>query len=672
MPLFRRSTPALVAFSCLLIAASSYGNAQAGKNTSSRPGSLSISGLPQPDNSPAPPLPAPAPASVTAIVDDYLHERNASPSYPAVPVLSQFNQLWTPGSLWNNGTVLNSGVLSYNNQYVVKITTNRTPEQEIAAYYDDRRNQSYSILDGLGPLTSLYIAGAQAVTTIPAFDSTTLFTEYDDAGTGNAAGTFTSTLASTAALINNVRSFSTTPAKNAYNYPRPWRLNTSGVVEDTGATQTQTVTVVNGASTTTQSRTWNVYNSSDVVAPSLIVVRSQTPANDQGFPSGHTNAGYLASLALAYAVPERFQELLARTAELGDHRIVAGMHSPLDVMGGRMMATAWAAAILYNHDMSNTASPAITQAQAYADVHNYFFQKTGTDANSLIAYAHNAGITTDRFADWATNKEHFTASLTYGFTPINSTANPVIVPKGAEVLLETRQPYLSADQRRWELYTTGLPSGYPLLDDAEGWGRLNLFAAADGYGALYGNVLVYMDASKGGFNAGDLWRNDISGTGKLFKQGTGTLRLAGHNTYSGGTQIDAGGTLEADSRDALGQGAVVVNGGTLVSNAPGRVVVSGSYNQLPGSTLVLDLGSHGQGKLEIRGDAGFAGTLNVSVQPDFKLDDDKLVKIIDTEHRHGSFSAIHVTGTSAKFEAIYDDGGLFLHFHCDRDDHDRH
>ena len=31
-----------------------------------------------------------------------------------------------------------------------------------------------------------------------------------------------------------------------------------------------------------------------------------------------------------------------------------------------------------------------------------------------------------------------------------------------------------------------------MLDDPEGWGRLNLFAAADGYGAFTGNVVVTM------------------------------------------------------------------------------------------------------------------------------------------------------------------------------------
>ncbi|UUZ87083.1 hypothetical protein LJK88_40535 [Paenibacillus sp. P26] len=57
-------------------------------------------------------------------------------------------------------------------------------------------------------------------------------------------------------------------------------------------------------------------------------------------------------MAMAYAVPERYQESLTRASELGNNRIVAGMHSPLDVMGGRVMATALAVAIL--SDPSNS------------------------------------------------------------------------------------------------------------------------------------------------------------------------------------------------------------------------------------------------------------------------------------------------------------------------------
>jgi autotransporter-associated beta strand protein len=193
-----------------------------------------------------------------------------------------------------------------------------------------------------------------------------------------------------------------------------------------------------------------------------------------------------------------------------------------------------------------------------------------------------------------------------------------VVPKGAEVLLETRQPYLSADQRRVVLKTTALPSGFPALDDVEGWGRLNLFAAADGYGMFNGNVVVAIDASKGGFNAADTWRNDISGSGKLTLRGSGTLRLAGADTYTGGSQI-MGGTLEADSVQGFGKGDVYVASGTVISHAPGRLSISGAYTQLASGTLLqLDMGPEAQGRLAVAGPTTIlGGTLHVTFAPGF-------------------------------------------------------
>ena len=46
------------------------------------------------------------------------------------------------------------------------------------------------------------------------------------------------------------------------------------------------------------------------------------------------------------------------------------------------------------------------------------------------------------------------------------------------------------------------------LDDGTGWARLNLYAAASGYGAFNTNVTVDMNAALGGLNAFDVWSND--------------------------------------------------------------------------------------------------------------------------------------------------------------------
>ncbi len=56
--------------------------------------------------------------------------------------------------------------------------------------------------------------------------------------------------------------------------------------------------------------------------------------------------------------------------------------------------------------------------------------------------------------------------------------------------------------------------------------------------------------------------NTISGSGIVRQQGTGTTIVTGNNSYIGGTWIDFG-TLAVGSNNALGIGAVTMNGGTL-------------------------------------------------------------------------------------------------------------
>jgi autotransporter-associated beta strand protein len=178
--------------------------------------------------------------------------------------------------------------------------------------------------------------------------------------------------------------------------------------------------------------------------------------------------------------------------------------------------------------------------------------------------------------------------MTYGLPQNGTTGLDPIVPEGAEVLLKTRQPYLSDDQRRAVLATTEIDSGYPILDDTNGWGRINLVAASDGYGAFEGDVSVYMEASDGRFSAHDWWRNDISGEGMLTKDGSGQLTLTGDNTYSGGTLLN-GGTLEAESTTAFGTGDVYVNSGELQVDVDGELKLSGNLTLDQESLLVLNM-----------------------------------------------------------------------------------
>ncbi|MBX5148600.1 acid phosphatase [Rhizobium lentis] len=515
-----------------------------------------------------------------------------------------------------DGQIVNKLVHDANIGYVIKVTKARTAEQAVAAYLDDRRGKNASIVDGLGPLTDAWKAGSKQTTTITevAADATTV--KYDDKGNNRGAGSKADTENKTDAnpdmglaidFINAASGDgSTEPAKRYFKYARPYRWS-------------QDVSVV----------------------PTLEPAKSSKPVEDGGFPSGHTAEAWRDALAMAYLVPQRFQEMITRASELGEDRILGGMHSPLDVMGGRMLGTA---TVVYN---LNKADNAALKSDGYAQAQAWLIAKSGVaDAGALEVAAHAARLSADRFADHDANRAYVLQRLSYGMPTIHAIDQPARVPQGAEVLLETRLPYLDGEQRREVLMTTEIASGYPLLDDAEGYGRLNLFAAADGYGAFEQDVIVTMDAAKGGFNAIDTWRNDIRGKGKLVKRGSGILGLSGANSYAGGTVLEEG-VLVTRSPSALGAGGLMVNGGSLVVAADKPLTVGGDYQQLASATAKPTLAADGAGTLVVAGKAMLAGDLDVTLAHGFAPAPGTKIEILKAAAVTGTFGKFTISGHTA-------------------------
>lgn len=554
---------------------------------------------------------APVPGPHGYFVDTYQtnSKENLTPETNAVVgILSPFLTIWEPGDSWNNGKILGDAgklLLNQNIQTCITITKSRTKAQELTAYLTDRRNQNYTALDGLGPYETTFKTLANAATSLPAeIPADALAKKYSDKGNENGSWADTSSsLGGIVDLLNTVRGphASGNPAKIAFQYMRPFR--------------------------------WSDQVS---VIPALKPCISDNPMEDGGFPSGHTNAGYLASLSLAYSVPERFQECLTNASEIGNSRIVAGMHSPMDVMGGRIMATALAAAAL--NDPANAELKAEARKQA-----------------SELLLTNPVTAETTAYDNPAQNKSLYVQRLTYGFPQTGDTQKPMLVPKGAEVLLETRFPYLSNTQRRWVLYSTGLPSGYAFLDDAEGWGRLNLYDASSGYGAFFTDVAVHMDAEKGGFSAYDVWNNPISGEGSLSKNGSGTLVLAGNNSYTGGVHVNEGLLITAASG---GFGYSSVNNKAAVEETVnGTVLIHGDYNQNERATLKLDI-TGAEDTLKIGGTAQLDGILQLDFS-DYP-DPESGMTLLTATAIKGQFTDIQVTGLNENKQVVASADGIIV------------
>lgn len=592
---------------------------------------------------------APVSSNLNAVVDSWATNQRGDARYATVEtnagvrVLSGYLDVWTPSSLlvdagvsaeardgfpavkasnWTgipgdstDGTKKNAEVLNYNINYSVQTTHNRSAEDAVRAYLDDRRGKSYSVTTGLGALTDPWRKLTGQTTTINAVPADAQQVKYDDQGNNSGLTTaqgnldFGQVVEFIQAMGTNA---STEPAKRFYKYARPYR-----------------------------------WSRDVIVVPSLESAKSTTPNTDGGFPSGHTAEAGRNAIAMAYLVPQRYQELIARGMDLGDSRIIAGMHSALDVVGGRIQSIAADVANL------NAMTPEKRQ-QAYQQAQTQLMKATNTtNFEAFYAVAKTPYDQNDRFADLNTLKDKVSLWMTYGFNQIADKTRVANVPKGAEVLLETRFPYLTANQRRVVLKSTAIASGYPVMDDAEGYGRLNLFKAGAGYGNFNGDVTLNMDAALGGFNQSDQWGNDISGAGKLTKLGTGALDLNGNNTFTGGIDITQG-TIRLLSEHAAGQGDVYVRANSNLNiNTTTTLRLKSNFTQLANSTLLVDFKSAMQPAVQIDQTASLNGLLNIRTSSTLPAG---TYTVLTAKKLQGSYQKVTLNGQD--ITPIYQDNSL--------------
>ncbi|TCT05225.1 autotransporter domain-containing protein [Aquabacter spiritensis] len=362
---------------------------------------------------------------------------------------------------------------------------------------------------------------------------------------------------------------------------------------------------------------------------------------ESAFASGHSMRGFITGMYYGMLLPTYWQDMFASAQQYGLSRNILGMHYALDVIGGRIVALETLTQLM--RDDPNYASGytaafeanrlALTAALGGSAV-TPVYAACGANLTACLASGAVPSAATYRAA-----RDQSTWYLTYGLPAVGDTTRAPVVPENAELLFRTRFPYLSDAQIRDVIASTELPSGVP-LDNGSGWARINPYAAAGGYGAFAETVTVTMDAAKGGLNAFDIWSNDIRGAGGLIKHGTGTLLLAGDNSYAGETSVQ-GGTLALTGSLAgnvtIGRagafvstgsvGGALTNSGSLsgtgriggtLTNAGllqpgfsiGTLTVGGNLNLTAGSVYVAETGSAGASdQIVVTGATGLDGAL---------------------------------------------------------------
>jgi membrane-associated phospholipid phosphatase len=408
-----------------------------------------------------------------------------------VPALSGYAAIWrAAGDGTLRGTVVDRATLQRDDELAVWINRHASDAERLLALQDAQKqtaagtayDQSITLSTALGSeLGPLYVEGRRS-------GALPLTSALVDASTGS-AGAFVTTAA----------------AKAAYGHPRPFVPTDPSTPPVAGDADTCAPRAVNAAPLAAI-RAGRPYADArgnlaiERVPPTTDTTHRFSPVDvrlDAGysgeglcrggsFPSGHTTTAYSVGITLATLLPELAPEILARASEAGNNRIVLGAHSPLDVVGGRIdgqvaLAARW----------SDAAFRSRTLEPARAELVHHLESRSGHPIAWVVA--HQRPYTSDPYGgrampggsaqvvtDRASAVRAYAERLTYGFAPTTPPVRTLSVPDGAQNLLRTAFPTLTAAQRESVLAQTSLPSGFPL--DRPGsvdgsWQRIDLAAA---------------------------------------------------------------------------------------------------------------------------------------------------------------------------------------------------
>ncbi|MCA0228151.1 phosphatase PAP2 family protein [Patescibacteria group bacterium] len=190
--------------------------------------------------------------------------------------------------------------------------------------------------------------------------------------------------------------------------------------------------------------------------------------NTYGYPSGHSKIAWNEGMGLAVMLPEVAPQILARTAEIANGRVIVGAHYPLDVMAGRAVATRMIAYRMHDDTWKAKFDAARTQLRAAIEAH----------CGMTVAACVSAQPPTISNQDSIVSERD---RLTYGFTQIGASGQSFQAPDLSYELLAYAFPTKTQAEKETILTTTAIDSGYPLDTTGTGigtasigWTRLDL------------------------------------------------------------------------------------------------------------------------------------------------------------------------------------------------------
>ena len=397
------------------------------------------------------------------------------------------------------------------------------------------------------------------------------------------------------------------------------------------------------------STTYTLYDPTVKTATTVVgAVNPDKPSSNPAFPSSHMAYAMTDGLLLGMLAPQLYQSTLLRASEIGESRIVIGVHYPTDIIASRSYISYDLAQYLTNPAYINNAAvtgTAVNLPSLFTAAQGEIQTQLGPAAvaascGTSFATCATSSANVNPYAPSSTNAQVYEARLTYGL-PIytfaqapreqapaggpdasillatiyggSTSAAQTLAPSGGiygnlstntinQIVVNTETNALAA------FYGTSLSY----------WSRINLYAAAGYFGAVTGtitlgssdqvNTNVVVAGATTNVNGDVVPAGVLAGAGKvtgnvtfqsggaLGAQGNGTtsyspLSVSGTTNFLSGSKIELTGVfLPGKSYTLLSSsGEISVNGSSPVTTiTPSQVAVDTSTS---GNLMTLFTGT---------------------------------------------------------------------------------